>query len=248
MIATLTMYDRAESALANDRLYSLFRGALGYGPDRLNRDLDLFEAWTHPNLLLSQTCSLPFVQHLRGKVQLIGHPDFQLPDCPAGCYFSYLIGRKDDHRPLSQRLKGKVAINQDHSQSGWGSVWRYAQTTGAKLGQMTATGAHQNSARAVADGTVDVAAIDANTWRQLRQFDRHTDGLTILAHTPPTPATPYICGPDADASAIQRALASAIAELGPEDRQTLGLFGLVAPADQAMLDLPIPPEFAEICG
>ena len=60
MIASLPMYDRPETAAANDRLWQGVRTRLGEGPEHLVRAGDPWEHWQSPDLLLSQTCGLPF--------------------------------------------------------------------------------------------------------------------------------------------------------------------------------------------
>ena len=65
MIATLPMYDRPETRAANDRFWDLIRSHLDEAPEELSRD-DFH--WLHPDLLLSQTCSLPYRTALQGRV------------------------------------------------------------------------------------------------------------------------------------------------------------------------------------
>ncbi len=56
MIAALPMYDRAEVAQANDQLWAAIQSILGYGPVTLTRDMDVWDIWQSPDLLLAQTC------------------------------------------------------------------------------------------------------------------------------------------------------------------------------------------------
>ena len=138
MIASLPMYDRPETATANDRFWAAIRSALGFGPETLDRAIGLWEAWEHPELLLSQTCGLPYRAHLHGKVSLVGSPDYDLPGCPPGYYNSVLITRTDQPGDFADLAPRRVAINQSHSQSGCASLLNHAAVQGIVLGPMTA--------------------------------------------------------------------------------------------------------------
>ena len=64
MIASLGMYDRAETSAANDRFWALIRDNLRdageSAPDALTRGADAYwTAWQSPELSFSQTCGVP---------------------------------------------------------------------------------------------------------------------------------------------------------------------------------------------
>ena len=53
---------------------------------------------------------------------------------------------------------------------------------------MVFTGAHRDSVRAVADGTVDLAAIDVHSWRLACEYEPEAAGrLAVIGTTDPTP-------------------------------------------------------------
>ena len=54
MIAHLGMYDRPETAAANDRLWTAMRAHLGRGPDALTRDAEVWQVWQSPDLLIHE--------------------------------------------------------------------------------------------------------------------------------------------------------------------------------------------------
>ena len=110
MIAHLGMYDRPETAAANDRFWSSIRDQLGFGPDTLTREIGFMEAWESPDLLLSQTCGMPYRLRLRPKVTLVGTPDFALPDCPPGYYNSVFIAKKESRKVYGERTEKKKQI------------------------------------------------------------------------------------------------------------------------------------------
>ena len=104
MTAALPMYDRPETAAANQRLWDVIRGNLsemwrdarerGWPlPDRLSQPEDLWSHWLDPDLTLSQSCSLPVRDRLRDRVTLVGTADYGLPDCPPGHYNSVFVVR-----------------------------------------------------------------------------------------------------------------------------------------------------------
>ena len=94
MIATLPMYDRPETRAATDRFWDLIRTHVQGAPEHLSRD---GFHWLSPDLLLSQTCSLPYRTGLQDHVSIIATPVHSIP-CPAGFYFSNIVLRKDDDR------------------------------------------------------------------------------------------------------------------------------------------------------
>ena len=117
----------------------------------------------------------------------------------------------------------------------------HASETGTGFARMIETGSHRASARAVAEGRADIAAIDAVTWAQMRRWDRFTDRLEEAGRTRPTPALPYICAAGGPAEALLEAAGAAIAGLAPDDRAVLGLHGIVRIPAAAYLALPTPP-------
>ena len=68
MIASLPMYDMPHLRGAHDRYWTAIRDALGYGPDALTRGGDPWAEWQSPDLLLGQTCGLPYRARLHDKV------------------------------------------------------------------------------------------------------------------------------------------------------------------------------------
>ena len=65
--------------------------------------------------------------------------------------------------------------------------------------------------------------------------------LRVLAQTDPTPGLPYISAAGADAPALFAAIDGAIRDLSPDDRDLLGLCGLVAIPAGDYLAVPVPP-------
>lgn len=248
MIAALGMYDRAETAAANDRLWSLIRDGLRArgiaAPDALTRgDLAYMAGWTSPDLVLSQTCGLPFRARLHDRVTLIGTPDYGVEGCPPGHYRSVFVARRDREAPA---LAGaRLAYNDGLSQSGWAAPLAYAAAHSFRFGETLETGGHRLSLLAVAEGRADLAALDAVTWTLLQRWEPAAAEVRVVGLTDPTPGLPLISRAGADAPAIFAAVAAAISALPPEDHDTLCLKGLVAIPAAAYLALPLPPSPAQ---
>lgn len=231
MIASLPMYETATMRGANDRFWAAIRAVLGMGPRFLDRENDPHETWLDPDLLLSQTCGLPYRTSLHAIVQLVGTPDYAVEGCPPGYYKSHLVVRADDPRGTLEDFSGAVLARNDvRSQSGWMAVETHLRTeqSGFSFARRAInTGSHLNSMRAVAARQADIAAVDAVTWALLARDTEDTKDLRVLASTAPTPGLPLITGAHQDAAALLRATRSALTGLSRDDRKCLMLRDIV---------------------
>lgn len=240
------MYNQTDCLTALDRYWALIRDGLRNGgvaaPDGLTWGMpDFHTHWLDPALVLSQACGYPFRAVLQGKVTLIGTPDFGIAGCAPGYYRSVFVVRSDDDRDdLTAYRAGIFAYNDPMSQSGWAAAQTHALGLGFQFENTAQTGGHVASANAVSDGSADIAAIDAVTWRLLRRNDPAMSALRVVAETDPTPGLPYIAAQGADRHATLRAIEAAIAGLAAQDRDTLGIRGIVHIPDYAYLAVPTP--------
>ena len=242
MTAMLGMYDRPETAAANDRFWQTIRDNLGFGPRTLNRDGDFWEIWRDPDLVFAQTCGMPFRLELHEQVQLVGTPDYGLADCPPGFYNSVIIARKTAHdASLAALCSGVFSFNEPVSQSGWAAPMIHLEAMGLSPATCLQTGEHVASACAVAEGRADFAALDALTWKLIRRYDDFADNLQVVSRTTPTPTLPFVTGRNQPVETIREAVARAIEELSDQDRQTLNLKGLVEIPVSDYLRVPNPP-------
>lgn len=246
MIASLMMYARPEIAAENAAYWALIRAALVRrgiaAPDSLSNDAPEFDVWLSPELVFSQTCGMPYRRRLWDHVALIGTADYGLPGCPPGYYRSAVVVRANDSRddPAAFR-EARFVYSQACSQSGYGAAYHWAKDHGFWFADKRASGAHQRSARMVAEGAADIAAIDAQTWRLIQRYDGFAQDLRVIGWTEPTPGLPYVTANRAAAPAMFDAVSEAIAALDPVGRDRLGLVGVVQIPHDAYAAIVNPP-------
>lgn len=248
MIASLPMYDWPEVQPAYDRLWASVASTLAEAgtdaPKVLKRDGDLWSHWLAPDLLLSQTCGLPYSRQLNGKVRKVGSPDYGLEGCPPGYYASKIVVRPEHAGVMPKDWADlRLVINEDSSQSGFGAIMNHAAKLGASFASVTASGAHRRSAQMVAEGAADIAAIDAHSFRMALAYDGWARDLVVIGQTDPTPATPFITAgvrTDEEVAQLRHALEAAVAGMTEDDRAVLHLYGVVDVPDAAYHAVPVP--------
>ena len=227
MIASLPMYDWPEVREHTERYWQVLREVLlDYGlggemPEVLERDGDPHVLWQNPRLALGQTCGLPYVSELKGKVTLLGSPTYAI-GCGPGNYCSVIIARPELGQIDPFATQGlRFAYNDARSQSGLAAWLSGVRQKGSDLPQglvLVRTGSHRASIQAVAEGSADIAAIDAVTFELACRHEPAALRVMKLARTPETPGLPYI----ASAALAERkgdlccAIEDAIGELDDE--------------------------------
>lgn len=193
MIVALPMYDWPEVRPFTEKYWSLIRHhlrAAGFEvPEDLTEPEDYFAHWRDPDLLLSQTCGLPFSAKLSGHVSLIGPVDHGLTGCAPGEYQSHVIIRADEDATSVEDLRGRrFGFNSRDSQSGHAAFVAAFGSPDALFGEMVETGGHRASVLAVAEGRADAAAIDAVGWQLAMAHEPAAKGLRFWpARRPPRP-------------------------------------------------------------
>lgn len=198
---------------------------------------DLHALFQAPDLLFTQTCGYPLMTRLRGKVQLVGRPDFDLPQSGAGEHRSLLLVRIDEPRQDLAALRGcRGAANSHDSNTGM-NLLRHAlapwQREGRFFGEFAWSGSHRESLRWLREGRADLVAVDGVTFAYLQlHAPEETTGVRLLQLSAPSPALPYItAGDERTAWKIRDALNQALDEL-PEVGGTLRI-RRVLPAAEA---------------
>jgi len=231
MIASLPMYMRPENKAAHERYWQLIAAKLTKSGIIAPTDLDDCEDndhWLRDDLVLSQTCGMPYRLFLHGNVQLIVTPDYGLPDCDAGYYNSiFIINAQDTRTKLADFASANLAITSKTSQSGYAAPLNEAAKVGFHFETQTLSGGHVNSAKMVASGKVEIAAVDAMTWHNILKYGDFAGQLKVIAQTDPTPGLPYICALGLDKAVIAQAVTDAIDALSNEDRACLNIRGLI---------------------
>ncbi len=201
MIASLPMYDWPQVRVQTDAFWALLRDAMWArgikAPQTLTRDADPDTLWQNKDLLFSQTCGLPFVASLRDHVALVGTPHYDCFGCEGPDYASVLIAAKDAQATTLAHMRGaRAGVNDTGSQSGY-SALRAVVAPLARHGRFFAdvvhTGGHRQSIAAVANGDVDVAAVDPVCWALAERHDpEKTAALKVIGLTPKAPTLPYV--------------------------------------------------------
>jgi ABC-type phosphate/phosphonate transport system substrate-binding protein len=200
--ASLPMYDLPEIAAATDELWSALAAALlrrGIAaPERLTRQEGaLWDLWTAPDLLLSQTCGYPLMTRLRGKVTVLATPSYSATGCTGAYHRAAVIVGRDVAAHGLEDLRGRrCALNARDSNTGM-NLLRAAVSAVAKghafFEAVTITGSHAASVAAVSDGTADVASVDPVTWALLqRHRPQLTGAVRVFGWTSSSPGLPLI--------------------------------------------------------
>ena len=244
MIADLSMYDWPAVRAGTDAFWAEVARRLGAAgieaPARLTRGADSGASWRDPGLLLGQTCGMPFVCGHCGAARVVARPDYGLPGANGGFYRSVILVRAEDATGTGPAavlaLRGQwVAVNEWPSLSGHVALRAYlaALRGGASdpfFGAAVISGAHIDSARMVARGEADVAALDGVAWVMLQAHEREMAGrLAVLDMTAKAPALPFITAPRF--SGLRGKLAAALAGAAAALPPVAGLPRAIAPAD-----------------
>ena len=218
MIADLSMYDwpgiRAETDAFWAGIARRLHDAGIDAPAALTRSPDESASWGNPDLLLGQTCGMPFVSGVCGEARVVARPDYELPAASGGRYRSAIIVRVEDTTGFDPALDPalgpeavlaqqgrRVAINEWGSFSGHVALRAYlAVLRGSAcdpfFGDVVISGRHLDSARMVARGEADLAALDGVGWAMLQALEPETaERLVVLDMTAEAPALPFITAP-----------------------------------------------------
>lgn len=256
--AELLMY------LAPDRVHQAQEQWLGrvlerLGGERLDAQaMDLKQLWRSPQLLLTQTCGYPLMTLLRGQVQIVGRPVYQLPNSSDGTHCSLMVARADDPRQQLEDFRGSHGLlNSQDSNSGM-NLFRHAlaplQQDGQFFAQVSLTGGHRDSLAAIKQRRGDLAAIDSVTFDYLaRDHSEEVVGIKVMGRTAKGPCLPYITRTGADAERIRQAMNLALKDL-PDVAHVLAIAEVLPACEedyQVLLDYEVQAEnrgLAELVG
>lgn len=206
MIAALPMYDWPEIRPQTDAFWRAVAANLAAAgveaPDALTRAGDAGAAWRDPDLVIGQSCGLPYVMGLCGAARVVARPDYGLPDAAGGVYCSVIVARDAGGAKTLRAHEGaRAVLNEWTSFSGHIALRAHiaglrGDAAGPFFGSAVLSGSHRESARMVARGEADLAALDAVAWALLGAHEPETAGrLAVIARTAPAPALPCITAP-----------------------------------------------------
>jgi ABC-type phosphate/phosphonate transport system substrate-binding protein len=246
MIANLMMYAVPQLVGEHERLWQLLRHQLAQvgieSPKSLSQEEESLGVWLNPELVLSQTCGMPYRMSLHNKVNLVGTPDYGIEGCPPGYYRSPVVVRTDDTRNEILEFKDSVfAFNQTTSQSGYAAAYWHVNPKNFWFENKLQTGGHRASAQAVAVGKADIASLDAVTWRSIQRYESFSEKLRVLEWTQPTPGLPLITSLQHNPNDVFTAVTKALNALEEADRKLLGIKSLVKIPASVYLAVANPP-------
>jgi ABC-type phosphate/phosphonate transport system substrate-binding protein len=155
----------------------------------------LMEMWRSNHTALSQSCGLPFAEDLHEFVDVIGTFLWTDVSDTQGRYQTVIVAREELNVSSISEVGGlRPVVSNTQSLSGWCSL-------GVALAEVTSdptfvrpivkSGGHARSLQMLQDDEVDIASIDAATFRLL---NRHRPALTkdlrVIGRGPVVPATP----------------------------------------------------------
>lgn len=242
-IAALTMY--VEPAEVRDAYRQLAEAvALRLGKTLDPAPEELSALWSHPDLLLAQTCGYPWATRLRGQVRLVAAPRYTFEGCAGAEHCAFILVPETLEAESLADLRGKrVALNGLDSNTGM-NLLRHAVAPLAErarfFGEMIVSESHANSLALLQQGHADVAAVDAVTYGYLQRAQpERVDGLRLLQRTRPSPTLPFITAAsrsDAEVADLRAALDASLAA-APELADVLAIEGFVAVDDATYLPL-----------
>lgn len=207
MIASLPMYDWPELLTATDAFWQGLAGHMRQAglapPASLSHAPDHKAAWRMPDFFFSQTCGYPFTHEFKGRLALIGTPEYDAEGCAGPLYCSFIFARNAKPRV--------AAINDDDSMSGMLALRLFA----GDFAETRITGGHLRSLQALQDGVADICAIDAVCVALARQHrPQLLEGLKLLGTSPKVPALPFVTSlaRAADVPAMREALQACMAD------------------------------------
>jgi ABC-type phosphate/phosphonate transport system substrate-binding protein len=236
-VATLPMYDLPEVRDATSALLTRIAGELTSAGWTVEPIITTFadhaalvKHWRDPDVALSHSCGLPFLEDLIGYNHILGTFQWKGVSDDRGHYRSVIVVRRDDTRTIDQLTGAQPIINTPESLSGWCSLGAALDEVGYSADDFPtsiASGGHSKSIELVTLGIGDFASIDGAT---LRLLERHRPdavaGVRSIGLGPRVAATPLITRLNCPIpiEAVQRAITRSVADpLLANARDRLGI-------------------------
>lgn len=219
------------------------RGVAGL-PVGLRYDLPPVPARIDSDITFIQVCGFPLLTRLRGQATILLTPCYALPGCQGPMHTAFFIVRDDAPIRSLADLRGKtLGTNSLLSNSGMNLPRAtIAPLAGGRpyFGGRVMTGSHTASIEQVADGRIDVAAIDCVTDAVFR---RHRPDLMrrvrILAQTVQSPSLPFVTAtatPPSTVEALRHALRALVGTPAAAGLSIAGFAALTEADYQVVID------------
>lgn len=143
---------------------------------------------------LAWACGLLTAETIDGlDLEVVAAPVFDGESGPV--YRSVIVvSASSSAATVSDTFGGRLALNEYGSWSGYRGFERWLESVSLSIDAYRThvlTGSHRNSARALADGVADVAAIDHTVWNHLVATEPWVSDLRVIATTSDSPAPPF---------------------------------------------------------
>jgi ABC-type phosphate/phosphonate transport system substrate-binding protein len=196
------MYNLPEMRPLNSAFWDALRGLLAEAgvadlPAGLSFERPPVPERIGPEVLFSQTCGYPLETVYRGQAIRLGVPCYDTAGCdgPTHCGL-FVVPATSTARQLRDLKGGAFLLNSRRSNSGMNLPRRgLAELAGGQpfFASVTETGSQPGNLDRIAKGEADATAVDCVTYafwcRHRPDAARHT---RVLAHTPPSPAIPFV--------------------------------------------------------
>jgi ABC-type phosphate/phosphonate transport system substrate-binding protein len=234
------MYDWPEVVSETNELWGAISAALverGFNaPAAISRSIGREEAWASDDLLVGQTCGLPFVQGVRDSAMVLGTFVYDVEQCAPGDYCSVIVAKPGGPTSIEEARGSIAAFNGRDSQSGHAAfvtTLAAAADGGSYFSDVVESGTHRRSMQLVAEGAADVAAVDVVSWLLANDVEPAASQLRVIASTACTPGLPLITNRrNADSRGdINNAISAAVDGVGSSVREALHISGFLPRTD-----------------
>jgi ABC-type phosphate/phosphonate transport system substrate-binding protein len=206
------MYNLPEMRPANALFWEALRGLLTEGglralPETLSFDRPPVPDRIGPEVLFSQTCGYPLETIFTGQAIRLGTPSYDVSGCdgPTHCGL-FVAPAGSSAEELSDLAGGVFLLNSRHSNTGMNLPRRALAEVAqgrSHFSRVIETGSQPENLDRISRGEGDVTSVDCVTyafWRRCRP--RAAEHVRVLAHTPASPAIPFVTSVETPAATV----------------------------------------------
>ena len=158
---------------------------------------ELMKMWRSKDMVLSQSCGLPFMEELHQFVNVIGTPLWTDVSDVRGWYRTVIVVPESLGITSIDQADGlRPVVNNTQSLSGWcslGVALANATNDSVVVTPFVQSGGHAASLQMLQDKDANIASIDSVTFRLLsRHRPELVNNVRVIGHGPLVPATPII--------------------------------------------------------